>query len=214
MWGTLLFISDKHYNPEKEEDFDAICKRLEKFFCETEIPETYYCDLTDEAVIDKYVHGLPSRDEEYIQILKNCLAKATTDLEIEYYNKRLAYELGPDPTIEEYYNSLDEYAVHDGKLYTTRNYIDGIIDFIALREFANRISKTGTTPNMLQQKDFSMVDRNFAEVTLVVLDEGLVHYERGLLFSDEEDKKYDQTIREVIASLNPNTYIYSFAYHF
>lgn len=214
MWGALLFISDKLYNPEKEEDFYAIYERLEKYNLSKEIPETYYCDLTDEEIIDWYESNLPCINEEYIQHIKDLLAEETDESEINRYNELLASLLVPTPTIEEYYNSLEEYVVRDGKLYTTSNYIDGIFDFISLKEWTNRISKAGTKPYMLQQKDLAMVDRNFEEVSLVILDEGLIAYKRELNFSDEENKKYTQTIKELISSLNPEIYLYSFGYHF
>ena len=211
MWSTLLFISDKLYNPEKEEDFDAICNKLEKFCFSTEIPETYYGDLTDKDVIDFYHMTHPCTNEE---ILRRELAEATDADYIDFLNECLEELDGSIPTIEEYYNSLEEYTVRDGKLYTTRNYIEGIFDFIDLYEFSNRISTTGTTSIMMQRKDFAMIDENFEDVSLVILDDGLVSYERSLLWSEGEDNKYNQTITEVINGLNSDMYIYSFSYHF
>lgn len=186
MWATLLFISDKLYNPEKEEEFNEICRKLDKFCLLTEIPETFYLELTDDVIAEVQEKINLCRNEEYIQYLKEELANTTDADYISCLNERLEVVTGPTPTIEEYLNAQDEYTVRDGKLYTTRNYVDGIFDSIALRETSNRTSKEGTTQIVMQRKDFAMIDSNFNDVSLVIVDKALVASERKMFWSEDE----------------------------
>jgi len=236
MWSQLLLISDKKYDldwireerelmdagryydnlgEENQKHYDLFHERFEKFMFDKDIPETYYCDLNDEGVIWMYESECRRYNEEYCNSLWEDIqskAKEGNSKYKEYLEREYAKYSKPAPTIEEYINSFDEYVVRDGKVYTTKNYIDGIIDFIGRREWTDLISKSGEHAPCLKAGEIDIEASHVGGAALVIDDTDLSYrYSDGR--GAEAEKFYNETV-QMIKNLPPEKYVYAFGYHF
>ena len=236
MWSKLLLISDKKYDldwireerelidagrysdnlsEENQKHYDLFHERFEKFYFSKDIPEIYYRDLNDKGIIWRYENECRKYSEEYCNSLLEAIKSASKEESSEYleYLKERYEKYKKDvPTIEEYINSIDKYVVRDGKIYTTKNYIDGIIDFIGRREWTDLISKSGEHTPALQVKDIDIEASEVGSAALVIDDTDLSYrYSDGR--GAEQEKFYNETV-QMIKNLPPEKYVYLFGYHF
>lgn len=240
MWCKFLLISDKKYDlgwiteyeelmeaqkwnedlsEENERNYQLLSQRFEKFYFDTEIPETYYCELNDEGIIRMYGWECEKYgDEEYLNDVMNSIKKCETKNDSKAYKEYLEKEYEkyskPAPTIEEYVNSMEEYVVRDGKVYTTKNYMDGIIDFFARKEWSDLISKSGVHSPCLKAGEIDIEASEVGSAALVIDDTDLSYrYADAKDNTDTEEQFYQKTV-ETIKNLPPEKYVYSFGYHF
>ena len=236
MWSKLLLISDKKYDldwireerelmdagryydnlsEENQKHYDLFHERFEKFYFSKDIPETYYRDLNDEGVIWMYESECRKYTEEYCNNLWEAIqseAKEGNSKYKEHLEREYAKYSKPVPTIEEYINSFDEYVVRDGKVYTTKNYIDGIIDFIGRREWTDLISKSGEHAPCFKAGEIDIEASEVGSAALVIDDTDLSYrYSDGR--GVEQEKFYNETV-QIIKNLPPEKYVYAFGYHF
>lgn len=205
MWGNLLFISEKNYN----EDVEAFVKKLDEYSFLRDIPETYYKDLDDPEIVEWY-------ENEKLHILRTSLfskkkACKTSNSNISESQKK-KYELIKANDMAGYINLLPEYNVRDGKIYTTRNYIDGLFDFCSdpIRDLIK--TKSGTFVSDCQLKDANF--NSFDWVTLMINEVNNTHMERELCLSDYDISQWNKQLIKQLKNTNPDLYIYSLRYHF
>lgn len=240
MWGQLLLISDKKYDldwireerelqdagryfgtlsEENQKNYDIFHERFEKFYFSKDIPETYYHDLDDECIIESYERECSLYSKEHCNALLKRIENAAKKEDSKYreeLEQRYAKYSKPVPTIEEYINSRGEFVVRDGKVYTTKNYIDGIFDFFSRREFSDLISKSGEHAPCLKAEEIDIEASFIIGVTLIIDDMDLSYRYYSPLESmcTPEGKQFCEKTVQTIKNLPPEKYVYSFGYHF
>lgn len=114
MYGTLLFISNKKYKKDK------VLEIMKQYCYDADIPETLFGTLNSSVVIERFNAAKPP---EFMVLMAE---KKYRETKSEKYAKRLEeYHALKYGDIERYFNLQENFAVKRGKVYTTKNVING-----------------------------------------------------------------------------------------
>lgn len=202
MWCGLLFVSEKKYDMSWVEEYAAhfseYCSGSYQFSEDIEKKAAAFDSIFDRHSVffdipETFYKSLD--DEEIIKDYKNNLNN-----------------LNNRPTIEEYYNTQDGYVVRDGNLYITKNYVDGVYDFVnVIKEWAWLTDKDGRKNICLQMSEVDMTDELLSEYGVIMFDdEALTYYDFRWDRSDEVLSKQ----RAVLKNVKANMYLYGLGIHF
>lgn len=120
MYGTLLFVSNKKYKKDK------VLEIMKQHCYDADIPETLFGTLNSSVVIEKFNAAKPA---EFMVIMAE---KKYRETKSEKYAKRLEeYHALKHGDIERYYNLQENFGVRRGKVYTTKNILNGKYKLVA-----------------------------------------------------------------------------------
>ena len=140
MYGTLLFLSDKKYKKEKVQQI------MQQYCYDYHIPETIYGNFTDEHIQKIITDAQPP--EFFVMMAK----KKYKETKSEKYKKQLdEYDALLKRDVERYFNLQEGFRAFHGKVYTTKNLINGKYKSIS---FGN----DGDFQKLLTKKSWNYVD--------------------------------------------------------
>lgn len=213
MWAKLVIITDTNYteNVEALKEFEA------KYSFMSEIPKTFYKNLDDKYVVEQFEmdrKGRTKKDyEEYLEDIEGYKAAGQYDEFMQRFCERRAAQLKAaiENDIAAYYNSMEEYTVEDGKIYTTSNYVDGKFEFLGeLDGFAELKNKNGDVVEFatLEEIDYDSI---LEDTSL------LINTTTGYLTEcdfDDDAEVWDRETLEYVKSQDQKLYVFAFGYHF
>lgn len=210
MWAKLVLITNIDYS----ENVEALKEFENKYSSLSEIPKTFYKNLDDEEIVE---HFEDEKDDDYLELkYKDYLRIKEEETANETYNGRYDSVIAElkalmDNDIAAYYNSMPEYIVEDGKVYTVINLIDGKFDFLGeLEDFEPLKNKNGDAVEfgILEEIEHDSIT---ADASLLI--NATTGYSTECGFNDDAEE-WDKEALEYIKSLDQKLYVFAFGYHF
>lgn len=218
MYGTLLFVSDKKYKKEK------VLQIMQQYCFNAEIPEKEYGRLSDEHIVKMFNAAKPP---EFMVLMAK---KKYEETKSEKYRKRLEeYYALSHGDIEKYFNMQDGFSVKRGKVFTTKNLVDGkykAISFGIGDDFQKLL--TNKNENCVDVcKKAELAEGSIDSISMLFDFDNNLWFEimQPLTIADGEDFNYQEALErakkakkvklemiEKINSLSPDRYCYGLIY--
>lgn len=218
MYGTLLFVSNKKYKKDK------VLEIMKQYCYDADIPETLFGTLNSSIVIEKFNATKPP---EFMVMMAE---KKYRETKSEKYAKRLEeYHALKHGDIERYYNLQENFGVRRGKVYTTKNILNGKYKSVAFSiddDFQKLLTKkNGNYVDVCKKEE--LADYVFDSISLFFdFDHNQWHETiKPLVVNDGEDFNYQEAseraklvkesrlkMKELINNIEPDRYCYGLLY--
>lgn len=218
MYGTLLFVSDKKYKKEKVQQV------MQQYCYDYQIPETLYGKFTDEHIQKIITEAQPP--EFFVMMAK----KKYKETKSEKYKKQLEeYDALLKRDVERYFNLQDGFRAFHGKVFTTKNLINGkykTISFGIDGDFQKLLTKkNGNDVDVCKKEE--LADYVFDSISLFFDFDNNEWHEiiSSLVIEDGEDFNYQEAVerakfvkesklkmKKLIDSIEKDRYCYGLIY--
>lgn len=218
MYGTLLFVSNKKYKKEK------VLQIMQQYCFGAEIPEKEYGKITDEHIVKMFNAAKPP---EFMVLMAK---KKYEETKSERYRRRLEeYNALLHGDIEKYFNMQDGFSVRRGRVFTTKNLVNGKYKFISFGigdDFQKLLTKkNGNAVDVCKKEE--LVECTLDAISMF-FDYDNDHWHeiiRPLVVNDGDDFVYEEALKraeqvkrskldmiELIHNISKERYCYGLAY--
>lgn len=218
MYGTLLFVSNKKYKKEK------VLQIMQQYRFDYEISEMEYGKLSDEHIVEMFNAAKPP---EFMVLMAKKKFKETGS---EKYAKRLEeYHALKHGDIERYFNLQENFSVKRGKVYTTKNIINGKYKSVSFNlgdDFQKLLTKkNGNYVDVCKREE--LADHVYDSISLFFDYDNNQWHEiiRPLIVSDGEEFNYQDAVKraklvkeskfkmkQLVDSIDSDRYCYGLIY--